>query len=410
MENSAFCASAADRGKTDDGHNRQATGKQFVAIVFILALATKMFLQPIFLIQAVGRDAYIALAIDGGLDIVSLVIIVIAMNLCKDADFFSLLTETIGKVAAKIVVCLFGLYMFFKLSISTSETIAFYSENVFSGFDVALMSVILLIFLTAIAKHTLRALSRLNEIIAPIVALCIVVLVTIVVATGVDFANIFPAMREPEFLPSFFRHATWLGDFTPLILFLGRTQIKKSTSIIAASAGVLGTAVAVFFSIVMCAAFGNVKSIVDVNTNLSSILQYSIGNVFGRIDLVSEILWSIASFIENALFFYSVCRCFEFVVGKNAHMITALAVSVALFFLLVFAMSDPTLFTKITVNAAASAISVIFTFAIPIVALVCAIVYRRKHKTARGDGTEEGKADDTARHGASQNQSGEVAQ
>ena len=48
---------------TNAVETKQATSRQLISIVFILALATKMFLLPISLIQSIGRDAYIALAI-----------------------------------------------------------------------------------------------------------------------------------------------------------------------------------------------------------------------------------------------------------------------------------------------------------------------------------------------------------
>ena len=55
--------SAMDVGDTNTNMTKQSTGRQLVAIVFLLALATKMFLLPIFLIQTTGRDAYIAMSV-----------------------------------------------------------------------------------------------------------------------------------------------------------------------------------------------------------------------------------------------------------------------------------------------------------------------------------------------------------
>ncbi|MDE6293845.1 MAG: hypothetical protein K2L88_04400, partial [Clostridiales bacterium] len=46
-------------GGTNTRETKQASGKQLVAIIFILSMATKMFLLPIFLIQSAGRDGYI---------------------------------------------------------------------------------------------------------------------------------------------------------------------------------------------------------------------------------------------------------------------------------------------------------------------------------------------------------------
>ncbi len=311
--------SAQDAGSTNTAESKQATSRQLIAIIFILAIATKMFLLPIFLIRTTGRDAYIAMAIGGGIDLVALGVMIAAMYLSREVDFFTLLSSTIGKVGAKIAVALIGLFLFFKLNTAVAEILAFYGNNVLNGFNVSLMTIVLLVFFAAVGVHTLRALCRLNELLVPLIVACLTVLAVIVILTGFDLANIFPSLQNPEsFIDGLMRHAAWIGDFTPLVLFMGRTKLKKSTGAFAAGAGAIGTAVAVFFTMIMSAAFGNVPMLADSTTNLSNILQFSIGNVYGRIDMFSSILWSISVFIEAALFFYATCRCVAFVIGKNA--------------------------------------------------------------------------------------------
>ncbi|MCH5351033.1 MAG: GerAB/ArcD/ProY family transporter [Clostridiales bacterium] len=358
---------------------KQASSKQLIAIIFILALATKMFLQPLFLIKSAGRDAYIALAIDGTFDLIVLVITLFAMKLSPNRDFFELTRCVFGKVGSRIIVGFFGLYLFFKLNVAVSETVAFYSKNILTDLDTTLLILILLLFLVGVALHSLRAMTRLNELLTPVIVICLVLLITIVAATGFDLANIFPTMRHPrEFGITLSRHMTWLGDFSPLLLFLGRTEMKKSTLPLSVTAGALGTAVSVFFSIVMCAAFGNITSMVDASTNLSSILQYSLGNVYGRIDLVSEILWSVASFIQNALFFYCTVRCFEYVIGKPFHLATSLGVSVLLFTSLTVMFKDPEILNAVIVSEITSGLVASFAVTMSVIALVCALIIKRR--------------------------------
>ena len=76
---------------------RQSTSRQLVAIIFVLGLATKMFMLPVFLIRTSGRDAYIALAVFCAIDLISLVFGIIALKLSPDTDFFALLQNTLGK-------------------------------------------------------------------------------------------------------------------------------------------------------------------------------------------------------------------------------------------------------------------------------------------------------------------------
>ena len=381
---------------TDKLETKQATGKQFTAIIFILALATKMFLLPIFLIQATGRDAYIVMAIGGAFDLAMLGVTIAAVCLSGERNLFELLTAVFGKVAAKTITAVFALFMFFKLNICVAEALLFYADNVFTDFSVSVLIFVLLFFFVAVGKHTLRALCRLNELIIPIVVVCLAILITIVLMTGFDLANIFPSLRDPAaFKSGLFRHSAWSGDFTPLILFIGRTKTKKFTGLFGAASGVSGMCVAVFFTLVMSAAFGNVPVLVDTSTNLSSILQFSIGNVYGRIDMFSSVLWSVSVFIESALFFYATCRCVAFVIGKNAHVAISLGVCVLLYFSQVFFMTDQTIFSFVVTSYASAIATPALAAVIPLLSLVCVLIGRKKDggiSTARsGMRAEESK-------------------
>ncbi len=372
--------SIQDAGTTNTGEQKQATGKQLVAIIFILSLATKMFLLPIFLIQSTGRDAYIIVSVFCAFDLITLAITLVTMRLAN-VDFFELITSVTGKVGAKIIVSVIGIFLFFKLNISVAEILAFYGTNVFTDFDTSLMVIVLLVFLAAAGTHTLRALCRLNELLVPLIVLCLFILVSIVVMTGFDLANIFPAVRDPgDFSDGLVHYGSWIGDFTPLVLFIGRTKTKKRTGIFAVASGTIGSAVAVFFALVLSAAFGNVPSLVDSTTNLSNILQFTVGNMYGRLDMFSSILWSVSVFIEAALFFYSTCRCISFVIGKNTHVIISLCTSVAVYAVQVFALIDPTIFSTVVTSLACSVTVPIITLAIPVLALICALISRKRQR------------------------------
>ncbi len=362
---------------------KQASGKQLVVVVFVLSLAAKMFLLPIYLIRETGRDGYLVLVLCVALDLVTLGMMLVAMWLSRDTDFFTLLESVFGKVGARITVAFIALFLFFKANVATAETVTFYSDNVFADFDVALMIIVLLVFLAVAAMHTLRALCRLNELVTPLIVVGVIVLVAIVLMTGFDPSNIYPAAQTPEnVFGAFARHAAWAGDFTPLIMFIGRTNVKKRTLVASSVSGAVGTAAPVFFAVVLSAAFGNIPMYVDSSTNIANILQFSLGNVYGRIDLLSSVLWSVAAFVETALFFYSACRCVEYVIGKNAHTAVALATCAALYFVQVFAMTDPTIFSVVMSSVYSSALSLGFTLIVPTLAIICGAVVRKRNGRA----------------------------
>lgn len=357
---------------------KQTSGKQLVAVIFILSLATKMFLLPVFLIQSAGRDGYIILAAYGIFELLTLIPMLIAIRLSDD-DIFVLVSRVVGKIGAKIVAAVLGLFLFFKLNTAIAEIMAFYGTNVFADFDTSLMLIVLLVFMSAAGSHTLRALCRLNEILVPIILLCLFVLAAIVVMTGLDLENVLPAVRSPrEFTDALVRHPAWVGDFTPLVILVGRTKTKKHTWRFAAGAGIVGTAISVFFAIVLSAAFGNVPMLIDSTSNLSNILQFSVGNVYGRLDMFSFILWSVSVFIEAALFFYATCRCVSFVIGRKAGLAQVAAVSFATYILQVFVLVDPMNFSVAITSPACAVITPILSMTVPLFALLCAVVNRHR--------------------------------
>lgn len=377
-ESVAKSESVSDAGSTNTEKVKQATGKQLVAIIFILALATKMFLLPIFLIQSTGRDAYIIVAVFCAFELVLLGMILVAVRKAE-TDFFELVSSVLGKVGAKIAIGIIGLMLFLKLNISVAEILSFYGSNVFTDFAPSVMIIILLVFLAAVGMHTLRALCRLNELIVPIIVFCLLFLIVIVVMTGFDLANIFPAVRQTDaFSHGIVHYATWVGDFTPLVLFIGRTKTKKRTAVFAASAGVIGSAVAVFFALVLSAAFGNIPSLVDNTTNLSNILQFTVGNVYGRLDMLSSVLWSVSVFIQAGLLFYCVCRCISFVTGKSAHAVISLCLCVVVYVVQFFAFVDPTVFSAVVTSLACSVFVPTVALFSAVLALVCALLFKRR--------------------------------
>lgn len=368
-------------GTTNTRETKQASGKQLVAIIFILAMATKMFLLPIFLIQASGRDGYLILTVYGIFDLITLVPMIIAIRKC-DVDFFELLSSVLGKVGAKIVVAIIGLFLFFKLNTAVAEILTFYGTNVLADFDTSMMIIVLLVFLTAAGTHTLRSLSRLNEILVPIIVVCLAVLVAIVVLTGFDLGNILPAVADKKsFISALIKHPAWVGDFTPLVLFIGRTKTKKYTWCFAVGSGLIGTGIAVFFAIALSAAFGNVPMLIDSTTNISNILQFSVGNVYGRLDMFSSVVWSVSVFIEAALFFYATCRCVSFVIDQNAHFVISLCACVATYVVQVFALTDPMILSLCVTSYTCSIITPAMAVGIPVLALVCGGIYNKKHKS-----------------------------
>ncbi len=405
-------SSQTDVAQTDGGSKKskgkQSSGKQFVVVVFIMAIATKMFILPIYLIQSAGRDGYVVLAITSAVELLFLIITILAMRLSQERDFFTLLTSVFGKIGAKVIVALFALFLFFKINVAATETITFYTDSVFADFDSSIMTIVLLVFLVAVANRTLRALCRLNEIITPIIVIGITGIMTLAIITGTDLANIFPAFQNMgRFMYSLVHNLSWMGDFTPLVLFVGRTEIKKKgTAIAAGASGLIGLALVVFQSLVMCSAFGNVPELVDSSTNISGILQYTVGNVYGRVDMIAFILWSIAAFVETAMFFYAASRCIEFVIGKNAHFAVGLGLGVALFITLIFGLTDPTVFEALMSCYSTSVISPLFTAGIPVLALVCALVIRRKDKH-NGNKNKNQNDGDTVENGASRDKESE---
>lgn len=366
--------------KNSEVEQKPSTGKQLIVVAFILAIATKTFILPIYLIQAIGRDGYIALSVTSVIELFTLIVITVAISKTNGKNFYELMQAVTGTVIAKIITAVLGLFLFFKLCVSVTEIISFYSDTVFADFDVTLMGIVLLAFLAVMANGTLRALCRLNEIVAPVVLIGIISILALVMFTGTDLANVFPSLQNVDGLGNaIVTHLSWLGDFLPLLLFVGRTEKKgKRTVVCACVSGGMGLSLVVFQAMLMCSAFGNVPWLIDSSTNISGILQYTVGNVYGRVDMLAFILWSVAAFVKAAILFYSVTRCVELVIGRKSRTCISLILCVAEYFLLVFCFSDPTIFELIMVDKITTIVVTVVSLDVPILTLICNVVSCRK--------------------------------
>lgn len=376
---------AVSAGEANNGTKKRrynATALQLILMVFIAAFATKTFLLPIFLIRNFARDGYIGMAIICGADLLSLFTVLAAVKIA-DCDIFKLIVRAFGNTAAKVFFCGAFLFFFIKINIVVAEIMIFYADSVFADFNTAVMIIALLIFLAAVSAKKMTALCRLNELIVPVIIVCLGIFICIIVVTGFDFANILPSMRGD--MRELRGLGVWLGDFTPLIFFVGTTKPKKRTLGIAAASGTVGSCVAVFFALVLSAAFGNVPMLVDSGTNVSGMLQFSSGNVYGRIDLFTSALWSLAAFVQSAVFMFVAVKCLAFVFGKRGGLAFSIPLGIVVYFVQVLYLAEYTAFFTAAVGVWSTCVSATFAVLLPSVVLWAAIKTKRRSYSGVGD-------------------------
>lgn len=350
---------------------KQVSVRQLLLIVAVLATASRMFMLPVLLIRTSGRDGIIVMTIHVIFEAAMLLIILCALKSRPNADLRAAVFVRFGKVGARIFFIVAAAYFFARLTLLTTQTALFFEHGVFEKFNWAVMMPVLLLFVTTAAGGSLRAISRTNELISPLIGVCLLGLLLMTAVTKLDYANVLPLFYGGGTAEGLLRTGSFVGDFTPLVFFIGKTDPMKKHSVwVIVLFMLIGSVISLYFILGICAVFGNMPHLVQFATNIANMHSYGSLNAAPRLDLVLYTIWSIAPVIATALTAYAATQSLVCAFSRVKPQYFAFAISVALYFLEVLVFNlDEIIFGLLTPYASIAMYAL--AFALPITACVC---------------------------------------
>ena len=199
-------------------------------ICFILAAynaATKLLLYPTNAASAVGN----ALIFSALFNLVLQTVIIWSVSFLSsrtDKTFFELLENTFGKVTAKVIYALFGLYFLMSAIIPMNEQQLLVHDSFYDTMPSLVIFLPFFIFSVYAGVKSFTNVGRCADICFPIfvfTALCFIIMSV----SEADFSNLLPIMRQPITkvaglsLASVFR----FSESAFLLMFMGHYKYKR---------------------------------------------------------------------------------------------------------------------------------------------------------------------------------------
>lgn len=311
--------------------------RQFVLLTFMLAMAMKMFNLPVLMLRMCGRDAFVSLIVELVIDLALLALVLAVVLTSGGKSFYDLIAAAFGRVTARVTAAVAGLYYLCKLYFMLVDVRLFFSNTVFPTSVGALHLLPLVIVLVYFATRPLSSAGRLGEIFMPFAAAGIVLL-GVLTLPHVDFGGLRPLLadgwgRAAEGVASL---PVWFGDFTLLLVAVGRADGGKKLLLSLVSA-LVGFACLAVFSAVLFASYGDMPDLLTYGHSISSVAQYAAGSFrFGRFDLVIFSLWLSAVFLSAGMITAFFSRSMAYALGGKAGAVAAVAGGAALTVAMIF--------------------------------------------------------------------------
>jgi len=358
--------------------NKEISVKQFTILTFILVVGAKLFSLPMLMLKEAGRSAWLPLVVFLVLDLVIICFVLITAKLAPNKTVFELLDEVFGKVVTKIILSLVVVYILFKAVLLIVQLSSFLSSNLFDGlplFAIILPMAILLIFF---GVFKLRSIGRLSEIFVFLIVPAIILLIVLTFKSA-GISRLLPLFgdRGADLDSGFMLFPIFFGDALLAVFFLGKTKVNKKLFIAAPIAGFLGAAATVLYSLLVFSTFIDAAPLVNPN-NVAAVTHASIERYnLGRFDKIAFVLLSVVILISLAVHFFTAVKSSTKILNIKKTGYVSIVLAMAIFFITILISHADILYFAMRFG-----IYFVFVFAIgiPISALICGAVYKRRMK------------------------------
>lgn len=312
---------------------KQISTNQFVVIQFLIALAVKMFMLPALMLRIIGKDSFFVLIFWITVEFLNLTFLLLTARRNPDKTMYDILTDAFGKVAARIIVALFSLFVVLKGVLVMSEIKLFFSVTMYDEINWNIMVIPLLALMCAFGVRSLRALGRTAQLIVPIVLISTLVLAGLLIG-DMQCHKLLPFLEHglKPLGEGIITFPMWFGDITFLLIFLGNIKITKGFMWATYLSKFLAAVLVMVFSTTLFAAYGHTSTLIDYGNNVSNMTQFSLGSQdYGRFDLLFYCIWLFTVFFKLAVIFYFLTRNIGFIVGSRNNYVISIITAVAFY-------------------------------------------------------------------------------
>lgn len=308
------------------------SSKQLVALTFIIGLGLNILNLPALCVMTSAGDGWIAMLIISAADCLALWFTLLIMQRASRAAAKGKLQRVLSACFNTILL----LWAAVKLTLLLGETRMFFGKIVFENLDWLVYLVIPLALIAVLGAGGCRGMGRLCEIVLPIAAGSVLIIVITTFAGDTNVGDIFPSLQTADAFVSPLKLMLWTGNYPVLMCLFKNVKFKRHTKLFCVSAAAVSAAAASAITLALSASYGALAHLIDYGSNASNMTMYVGSYNFGRIDLIVFTVWSIVLLIEAGVFQLCCVRAASNIFGREKPRLYSAAVAVIMYALLNF--------------------------------------------------------------------------
>ena len=320
--------------------------RQICFILIAYNAATKMLLFPTAAASAVGNALIFCALFNLALQTI-IIWSVSYLSSRTDKSFFELLSETFGKVTARVIYAFFALYFLASAVMPISEQQLLVHDSFYDTIPSLMVFLPFFIFSVYAGVKSLTNVGRCADMMLPVFVVC--ALAFLIMSVGeADFTNLQPVLKQPFTkvagfsLSSVFR----FNESAFLLMFMGHYKYKKGDAAKLTISYVAGGLVVIAIMAAFYSLYGPLTPTRSFAISNISVFFPVIGFV-GRVDLFLVYAFDLVALFATVLNIQLSVHCLALTFNKNWRIIYSLCVNLALLAVTIIANNNFTVLHKI---------------------------------------------------------------
>ena len=320
--------------------------RQICFILIAYNAASKMLLFPTAAASAVGN----ALIFSALFNLVLQSIIIWSVSYLSsrtDKSFFELLSDTFGKVAARVIYAFFALYFLVSAIMPMSEQQLLAHDSFYDTIPSLVVFLPFFIFSVYAGVKSLTNVGRCADMMLPVFAVC--ALSFLIMSVGeADFSNLLPVLKQPISkvagfsLSSLFR----FSESAFLLMFMGHYKYKKGDAAKLTVSYVAGGLVVIAIMAAFWSLYGPLTPTRSFAISNISVF-FPVITFVGRVDLFLVYAFDLVALFATVLNIQMCVHCLSRTFNRNLRIIYSLCVNFALLAVTFLANNNYTVLHKI---------------------------------------------------------------
>lgn len=370
----------------------QISAHQLAYVLLAGNIILNILILPSSLAKTSGKDAWLVVLTFYLIDAAVCGILLGVHILVPNKSAFEIVEGVAGRLTARIAAFLFAMFYLLKLQIIFSGVEQFMIYNMYNGVKWNTFAFPVAIVLGLIAFAKLKSIARMIEMLRPVIIILLAVTI-FMLAKESELKNLLPVFENGthSYNAGFKEFFYTLGDFMPLLVFLGKFKSKDKVML-----GVIfGVGVPMIVSTLL---FMFIHSFYD---KIMQFMYYglatfemakfaTVSDTLARIDLILMSMWLIIAIAAMSINAYCISECFR-VAFKLDEDIKGRLICSGLTSLCIFSLSKIFIVMKYRPLIAGMKFYIIipFVFASTVILLIMAFFYRKKFGTALDKRTKQ---------------------